>query len=99
MLLGVDIGGTNTDCALIDNGQLVASRKIPTTETRLLQAIEQAVSEVLAHARQKKITRFNLSTILCTNALVKGETPPVAVLATRGPGIVFPPDFLPVEVS
>ena len=99
MLLGVDIGGTNTDCALIDNGQLVASRKIPTTETRLLQAIEQAVSEVLAHARQKKITRFNLSTTLCTNALVKGETPPVAVLATRGPGIVFPPDFLPVEVS
>ncbi len=99
MLLGIDIGGTNTDCALIENGQLVAHCKIPTTENCLLQAIEQAISEVLARAPQKNITRFNLSTTLCTNALVKGETPPVAVLATRGPGIVLSADFLPVEIS
>lgn len=98
MLLGIDIGGTNTDCALIDNGRLVASCKIPTTNDNLLQAIEQAMTRVFTEVKNPHIRRVNLSTTLCTNALIKGDIPQVAVFATRGPGIVLPPDFLPVQI-
>ena len=31
MIVGVDVGGTNTDAVLMDGTKLIASRKLPTT--------------------------------------------------------------------
>ncbi len=88
MLFGIDVGGTHTDAVLLDKkGGILASVKIPTDPSDLLGSMTSAIEEVLKEVKDPEIERFNLSTTLCTNAIVQDELVPVGVLVSAGPGI------------
>ena len=72
MRLGVDVGGTNTDAALLDNRGVVASAKTPTTAD-VSGGINAAILKVLAggdHLRGR-IRTVVIGTTHFTNALVE----------------------------
>src|SRR5258705_8768602 len=85
MLLGVDVGGTFTDAALLDGDRLVTA-KAPTTpkdqSQGVIEAIRAALSE--AGARPGDVTRFVHGMTVATNALLEGRTAKTALLATEG---------------
>ncbi len=88
MLFGIDVGGTHTDAVLIDGKKgVVAWVKIPTHPDDLLGSIRMAIKEILSQEKNVHVDRFNLSTTLCTNAIVQGKLEPVGVLVSAGPGI------------
>lgn len=89
--LGIDAGGTFTDCALFDfaTDTVLAKAKAPTTHRDLLLGIDQALTRLeLAHP--ERITMVALSTTLATNAIAEDKGGfPGAILMT--------PDGLPEE--
>lgn len=87
MILGIDVGGTNTDAVLLDRQGLVASAKVITNHDDLLSSVYSALEEVLKDQNQINLDRLNLSTTLCTNAIVQNELEEVGILVSAGPGI------------
>ncbi|GAA0180604.1 hydantoinase/oxoprolinase N-terminal domain-containing protein [Clostridium sediminicola] len=71
--LGVDVGGTNTDAVIIDEGlNLIDSIKVPTTEdvsTGIFKAIHAVVEK--SGIEKDKIKYAMLGTTQCTNAIVE----------------------------
>lgn len=71
--IGIDVGGTNTDAAVIDeNLNLVAGVKSPTTED-VMSGIEKAMHQVLSMpgVDKSRIGYAMLGTTHCTNAIVE----------------------------
>ena len=93
MLLGIDVGGTHTDAVLLDKSGLLASAKVETRHEDLLHSIQTALARIREQVGKVEVERFNLSTTLCTNAIVQGELEPVGVMVTAGPGI-HPENYL-----
>ncbi|MGM0645922.1 MAG: hydantoinase/oxoprolinase N-terminal domain-containing protein, partial [Thermodesulfobacteriota bacterium] len=87
MLLGIDVGGTHTDVVIIAATGVVDAAKVPTDPRDLLASIRQALSQVAPALAATPPERFALSTTLCTNALVQGQTDPVGMVLFGGPGI------------
>lgn len=92
MIVGLDMGGTNIDAVLIDNGKIINSVKNPTDRNDLFQSIWTTLTELLQDFDTSKIQRINLSTTVCTNAIVENTTSPVGLIIQSGPGL--PHDFL-----
>ncbi len=73
MRLGIDVGGTNTDAVILDEGnRLLAKCKTPDTDD-VITGIEQAVSAVVqdADVDPKDITHAMLGTTQVTNAIIE----------------------------
>ena len=87
MRIGIDVGGTHTDCVLINGAKLLAAAKAPTNHANLLESISAVLHTVLAGQDPARISTLNLSTTLSTNAIVTGQTEPVGMLVVGGPGI------------
>ncbi|MEA2479244.1 MAG: N-methylhydantoinase, partial [Thermoleophilaceae bacterium] len=85
MLLGVDVGGTFTDAALITGGRLVTA-KAPSTPDDQSEGVIAAVEAVLerASAQSGDIERFVHGMTVGTNALLEGKVARTALLATEG---------------
>jgi N-methylhydantoinase A len=85
MLLGVDVGGTFTDAVLFD-GELVHTAKLPTTPQDQSKAVIAAVQEVLqrAGASAGEIESFAHGMTVGTNALLEERGANIALIATRG---------------
>src|SRR5436190_15396172 len=85
MLLGVDVGGTFTDAALLDGDRLVTA-KAPTTPDDQSRGVIDAVRAALreAGADAQAVTRFVHGMTVGTNALLEGRTATTALLATEG---------------
>jgi N-methylhydantoinase A len=85
MLLGVDVGGTFTDAVLVD-GELVHTAKLPTTPQDQSQAVVAAVEEVLqrAGASAAEVESFAHGMTVGTNALLEERGANIALIATRG---------------
>ena len=85
MLLGVDVGGTFTDAALLDGDRLVTA-KAPTTPKDQSQGVIEAIRAALsqAGARPGDVTRFVHGMTVATNALLEGRIAKTALLATEG---------------
>lgn len=85
-LIGVDTGGTYTDCAIIEarGHKVVARAKAITTKGDLAigvsEAINQAVAQLPAGLAPQDIGLVSVSTTLATNAVVEGHGSPVAVV-------------------
>ena len=100
MHIGVDVGGTNTDAALLDGSRVVASVKSPTTHD-VGSGIVAAISSILKSSgcAVTDVSSVMIGTTQFTNAFVEGKKlVPVAVIraglpATRGvmPMTEFPP--------
>lgn len=88
--IGIDIGGTHSDGALLSGTRLLAAAKTPTRHDDLLGSISTLLERLLDGRNadfRRGIARINLSTTLATNAIVTGSAPPVGVLVSGGPGI------------
>jgi len=85
VILGVDVGGTFTDAALLTGGRLVVA-KSPSTPADQSEGVMAAVSEALseAGASAADVTRFVHGMTVGTNALLEGRVARTALLATEG---------------
>ncbi|HEX3692253.1 MAG TPA: hydantoinase/oxoprolinase family protein [Solirubrobacteraceae bacterium] len=89
MLLGVDVGGTFTDAALVDAGGYISTAKVPSTpgaeHAAVMAAIEAVLERADAHARE--VERFAHGMTVATNALLMAQAHPparTALVATAG---------------
>lgn len=82
-ILGIDTGGTNTDCALLDRTtkELICFSKSPTTRPDLETGIKNAL-QALPLEDYSKISRVCLSTTLATNAIVEKKGCRIGLLLT-----------------
>jgi N-methylhydantoinase A/oxoprolinase/acetone carboxylase beta subunit len=92
LIIGLDMGGTNVDGVVIDHGEIVRSAKKPVDRSNLLKSIYETLEELIVSVDVTKIERVNLSTTICTNAIVENKTSPVGMIIESGPGIK--PGFL-----
>src|SRR4030081_2316189 len=85
MLLGVDVGGTFTDAALLD-GDRLHTAKVPSTPEDQSRGVIAAVDEVLlrAGARARDVEAFTHGMTVGTNALLEERGARTALVATRG---------------
>src|ERR671937_876634 len=85
MLLGVDVGGTFTDAALLTADGLVTA-KAPSTPRDQSEGVLRAVEAALetAGASASDVTRFAHGMTVGTNALLEGKVARTALLATEG---------------
>jgi N-methylhydantoinase A len=85
MLLGVDVGGTFTDAALLDRGA-VHTAKVPTTPGEESAGVLSAIAEVLARAGAgpADVEAFAHGMTVGTNALLEERGARTALIATRG---------------
>src|SRR4051794_34301588 len=85
MLLGVDVGGTFTDAALLDGDRLITA-KAPTTPDDQSQGVIDAITTALrdADASPADVTRFVHGMTVATNALLEGRVATTALFATEG---------------
>jgi N-methylhydantoinase A len=85
MLLGVDVGGTFTDAALIDDGK-VHTAKVPSIPGNESTGVMRALGEVLeqAGAGGADVEVFAHGMTVGTNALLEERGARTALIATRG---------------
>src|SRR6201999_2816811 len=85
VLLGVDVGGTFTDAALIADGRLITA-KAPSTPDDQSKGVIDAVEAALerAGATAGDVERFVHGMTVGTNALLEGKVARTALLATEG---------------
>jgi N-methylhydantoinase A/oxoprolinase/acetone carboxylase beta subunit len=105
--LGVDVGGTNTDAAIVDGSTVVHWIKTPTTEdvtSGIINSLERVLSE--SHVAPPEIEGVMVGTTHFTNAIVEARhLLPTAVVrlcssATRGvPPLTDWPDHLRTAVA
>ena len=95
VVIGVDVGGTNTDVAITRNDKVLCSAKVPTTEdvtSGVIGAIKEALRKLKAESAEfqpnpaQYVARVNIGTTHLLNAIIqrKGLTK-VAVLRLCGP--------------
>ena len=86
MLLGVDVGGTFTDAALLTGRGDLLTAKAPTTPEDQSRGALDAVEAVLARAGAEAdgVARFVHGMTVGTNALLEGKVARTALLATSG---------------
>lgn len=84
--VGVDIGGTFTDMAILDDSGIVAVGKTLTTHSEPAAAVEAVLRQTLAEHRldAADITTFVHGTTLVTNALIERRGAKTALLTTEG---------------
>src|SRR5215470_3172568 len=85
MLLGVDVGGTFTDAALLD-GERLHTAKVPSTPDDQSRGVIAAIDEVLARAGAgtAAVQSFTHGMTVGTNALLEERGARTALVATRG---------------
>ncbi|HEX5713056.1 MAG TPA: hydantoinase/oxoprolinase family protein, partial [Solirubrobacterales bacterium] len=85
MLLGVDVGGTFTDAALLDDG-VVHTAKVPTTPGDESAGVMRAIAAALerAGAEPGDVATFAHGMTVGTNALLEERGARTALVATRG---------------
>ena len=86
MIIGIDVGGTHADGALLDGVRLVAKHKVAVDQAHLHESII-ALLDALVPDDRRQLERIHLSSTLCTNAIVTGTLDPVGMLIQAGPGI------------
>ena len=87
MLIGLDVGGTNIDAVIIKGGKIINKVKSPLYGKELLDSILDTLDKLLEGFDKSQIKRVNLSTTICTNAIVKNEILSVGMLIQSGPGL------------
>ena len=85
VILGVDVGGTFTDAALLTGDRLVTG-KSPTTPGDQSEGVMDAVNEALSAAggAPGEVERFVHGMTVGTNALLEGRVARTALLTTEG---------------
>lgn len=98
-VIGIDVGGTNTDATLIHGSEVVTITKIPTDHDDLFSSTKIALEKVLQHYAGKEPIKLHLSTTLSTNAIVEGTGVLTKVVAIPGPGVNLESLNFPFEIT
>jgi len=91
MIIGIDVGGTHADGVLLDGTTIAAKKKVAVNQQHLQKSVITLL-EALVPKDPGSIQRIQLSTTLCTNAIITGRLAPVGMIIQAGPGMN--PDFL-----
>lgn len=94
MILGIDVGGTHTDAALIDGCRVVKKAKVPTDNDSILRSLLEVTEEIIDNSVVPQLKRVVLSTTISTNAIVQNKIERVGMVISSGPGVS--PDALHV---
>ena len=86
-LIGVDVGGTFTDVALVHDGRLTAA-KVPTTVDDQSRGVVEAIDVALERAglRVRDVGHVGHGTTVATNALLERRGAPTGFVTTAGFG-------------
>lgn len=91
--IGIDVGGTFTDAALIDNStfELISTVKVPTThssESGVAAGIVQVLQKIMEqnHVAPEDVVFISHGTTQATNALLEGDVVKVGIV-TLGKGL------------
>ncbi|MCK5349629.1 MAG: hydantoinase/oxoprolinase family protein, partial [Desulfobacula sp.] len=87
MIIGLDVGGTNTDAVLLSRNGIEKTIKVPTDSADLFNTILSGFTKLLDNVDPKDIKRIVISTTLTTNAIVQQNMDPVGMIVSAGPGI------------
>ncbi len=87
MIIGLDVGGTNTDAVLIGNGSILRRVKVATDTSNLFDSVWACLEMVTRDLPPGAIRRAVLSTTLTTNAIAEGKLEKIGVVVSSGPGI------------
>jgi len=87
MIIGIDVGGTNTDAVLLSINGIEKKIKVPTNPLDLFNTVLSCFIRLLDNIDPKKIQRIVISTTLTTNAIVQQNMNPVGMIVSAGPGI------------
>jgi N-methylhydantoinase A/oxoprolinase/acetone carboxylase beta subunit len=86
MILGLDVGGTQTDAVLIENGAVVAESKTVNSGD-LISTLRAALDKTLAGVSPRQIERMVFSTTQATNAIIMDRLDPAGMIVSAGPGM------------
>ncbi|MCK9267512.1 MAG: hydantoinase/oxoprolinase family protein, partial [Alkaliphilus sp.] len=73
MIVGLDMGGTNIDAVIVEDGKILKTVKQPTDRDNLFESIWGTLNVLLEDRDKSKIKRINLSTTVSTNAIVEDK--------------------------
>ena len=85
--VGVDIGGTFTDVALVDEASgEIGVAKVPTTPRNLAEGVLAALGMAMDRYRVKRgdVALLSHATTVVTNAILEGHGARAALVTTRG---------------
>ncbi len=85
--IGIDVGGTNTDGALLLDGEVLSVVKVPTDYADLVGSTRAALEPLLRSCPAGSDIELQLSTTLTTNTIVEGKGTPTAAVVIPGPGL------------
>lgn len=91
MRIGVDVGGTNTDAAVLDGTRVLEWAKTPTTAD-VLGGVETVLREVTGRVARRDVDAVNIGTTQFVNAVVEGRrlAPVVAIRLATPPQTLEP---------
>jgi len=90
-VVGIDVGGTHADGVLLHGGKVLVKKKVLVDQSNLVESIISLLETLVAAAPHNNV-RIQLSTTLCTNAIVRDELDEVGMFIQSGPGMN--PSFL-----
>ena len=94
LLIGIDMGGTNIDGVVIDDGVLIKSVKRQVDRSDFFRSIWGCLQALLQGVERERIGRINLSTTISTNAIVEKQLSGVGLILQTGPGLKWEFDEL-----
>lgn len=86
MLVGIDVGGTNTDLVVICEGSLMRQVKVR-HNNNISDSIFEAVQTAFPLGDLAAVSTINISTTFITNLLAQRNLPPVALVQIPGLGL------------
>lgn len=87
MIVGLDVGGTHIDGVIIKDKRVINTIKKLIDKENLFNTIWITLEELLRDYDKSKIKRINLSTTVCTNAIVEDKISQVGMIIQSGPGL------------
>jgi len=87
MIIGLDVGGTNTDAVLIGKDRILRQTKVPTDHSNLFESVWTGLDEITRDVPPESISRVVLSTTLTTNAIIEKKLAGTGMIVCSGPGI------------
>ncbi|ABK15179.1 MAG: hydantoinase/oxoprolinase family protein [Methanothrix sp.] len=87
MFVGIDVGGTTTNAALVDGNKVVKTAIGPTDHQEILGSLLRTMDRLIEGVDVERIERVVLSTTLITNLIAEGKADKVGLVLIPGPGV------------